>query len=147
MPMPFSDMESMEAPGRTFSAPTTLSFSSSVMAFTPVALLPMGRTSSSLKRMLLPFLVPTIISSLPSVIMAAISSSPSLRFWAIIPPFRILSNSSMGVFLIMPALVMRFRYFPSSHSGNSVVTFSPSLRFSRLTMAVPLAVRPASGIR
>ena len=67
---------------------------------------------------------------------------------AIKPALRRLANSSSAVFLIKPPFVAMTRYLPSLWRGSGIiaVTFSPPVSWSRLTMAVPRAVRPASGI-
>ena len=56
--------------------------------------------------------------------------------------------SPIGVFFTMPSFVAMNRYLPASNSrmGMMAVIFSPGMSWSRFTMAVPLAVRPASGI-
>ena len=143
LPMPFSVMESTVMPGAMRFTSITSSPSSSVMALTPIDL-----TSPSLKRRHLPSRVPMSRSSSPFESSTLISSSPSLRFWAIMPPLRMLSKSLMGVFFITPSFVASTRYSPSVSlsTGNTAVIFSPPASCSRFTIAVPLAVREASGM-
>ncbi len=77
------------------------------------------------------------------------SSSSSRSTSAIRPALRRLVNSESAVRLMMPFLVAITRKCPATFSagtGSMAVTFSPPSSCSRLTMAVPRAVRPASGI-
>ena len=127
---------------------TITSPSSSFMERTPMVSLPMGRTSSSEKRMHLPALDAMSISSRPPVSCTLISSSPSLSEMAILPPRRMLSNCVMGVFLISPIRVAIIRLpLPRASSLTGIIadTVSPSPRESRLTIALPRAARAASG--
>ena len=64
------------------------------------------------------------------------------------PPLRMLSKSDRGVFLMTPWRVAKTRYSPWAWAvtGKMAVTFSPAWSCSRFTMAVPLALRPASGM-
>ena len=109
LPMPFSVIAIMQESFTTGHISTTRSSSSSLMARTPAAFLPIARTSCSLKRMLMPFAVPMMNSSSPAESATEISSSPSRRFWAIMPPLRMFENSETWVFLIMPFLVQSTR--------------------------------------
>ena len=85
--------------------PTTQSPSLSVRALTPRAVRPMARTSFSLKRIAMPFLVATSRSSLPLVRRTQHSSSPSSKSMAITPPLRVVWNAESGVRLMTPLRV------------------------------------------
>ena len=78
----------MSLPASATTMPITSSPSSRVMALTPRAVLPIERASCSLKRMLMPFSVARMMSSLPPVIFTHASSSPSSRLMAIRPLLR-----------------------------------------------------------
>src|SRR5882724_3778373 len=79
----------MLTPSCTTSAAMTSSPSSSSMPFTPPAPRPIGRTSSSEKRMIMPSLVAIMTSRWPSVRRAVITRSSSSRPIAWIPPARV----------------------------------------------------------
>ena len=87
------------------------------------------------------------MSSAPLVVMTPTSSSPSRRLMAMKPSRRDLSYSEKVVFLTWPALVAKSRY---RSVGNSLVSMRAWMRSSgssgsRLTMAVPRAVRSLRG--
>ena len=109
---------------------------------------PVGRTSCSLKRMLIPWLVTRMISFVPSVVFTSISSSSSCKPIAIRPVFLMFLKADITVFFTVPFFVTIMRLSSSLNSliGITDVTFSPGTRFSRLIIAVPRAVLPASGI-
>jgi hypothetical protein len=67
---------------------TTCSPSARRMPRTPVAVRPIGRTSSSAKRTALPLLANSITSRLPSVMSTLTRASPSSRLIAILPRCR-----------------------------------------------------------
>ena len=115
---------------------------------TPMDARPVARTSVSWKRIHIPCLVTRNISLLLSVIFTSISSSSSLRLIAVSPFFLTLENSIRGVFFTIPVLVTINRFLSSLYSriGIIAVIFSPGASGKRGTIAVPLAVRPASGI-
>ena len=79
------------------------------MPRTPAAVRPIGRTSSSLKRMVMPLRLTMKMSSLPLVSMTRTSSSPSLRLMAMMPSRRDESYSSNAVFLTVPLRVAKNR--------------------------------------
>ena len=73
---------------RATSTDTTSSPGRSFMPRTPAAARPIGRTSSSLKRIVMPLRLTMKMSSLPSVTMTRTSSSPSRRLRAMRPSRR-----------------------------------------------------------
>ena len=83
---------------------------------------------------------------LPSVAQAEISSSPSSMFSARRPFLRMLRMMSRFRRLTVPFLVERNRYCTPSVSCSMHTTRSPGTVGRMLTMFVPLAARPASGI-
>ena len=85
--------------------PITSSPSASVIAFTPRAVRPMGRTSLSLNRIAMPLRVATTSSRSPSVRRTQASSSPSSSESAITPPLRAVWNAESSVRLIVPPRV------------------------------------------
>ncbi len=87
-PNPRSETVMMELPSVGISIPTTWSSSSMRMPMTPVAVRPMERTSSSLKRMAMPLRVPRKISWAPLVCLTSMSSSPASTLMAMMPPVR-----------------------------------------------------------
>src|SRR6476659_6590036 len=91
--------------GVIVSIPMTQLPSSSVMPLTPYAVRPMGRTSLSEKRMVMPCFVPRSISRWPSVTCTPMSLSPSSSPSAIMPPCRGLLYAESSVFLMRPFLV------------------------------------------
>ncbi len=101
----------------TGTAPITLSPSISFMAKTPPAANPMGRTSSSAKRMPCPWAVQTMISCEPSVWNALTTSSPSSRPMRMPLP-RMLLMSSAARRLILPRRVTSDRN-PAAPSSES----------------------------
>ncbi|KOR26411.1 hypothetical protein ND00_06350 [Clostridium sp. L74] len=148
LPKPFSLIDSNASSSITTSTDTAISSSLNVIALTPVAVLPIGLTSSSLNLMQYPFCVTIIISLFPLVIFTSISSSSSLKFIAINPPFLIEEYLAISVFLIIPFLVHIIKCFIPSISFNPITAcifslFSIGIRF---IIFVPLAVLPASGI-
>ena len=116
---------------------------------TPAASRPIGRTSDSWKRAILPSAVASTTSSSPDETPTQARSSPSLTVMARMPVERTRSNCSMGVFLMMPRRVAMTRLWPFSKSGvvstartrSPVSTWTPS----RLMIGMPLAWRLASG--
>ncbi len=77
------------------------------MPRTPAAVRPIGRTSSSGKRMIMPSLVESSTSRWPSVRRAAITSSPSSSVMAWMPPARGCENAESSVFFTLPCLVAK----------------------------------------
>ena len=128
--------------------PITSSSSSKRIPITPMDTRPVVLTSFSLKRMHIPFLVTRKISCLSSVAFTSMSSSPSFSTIAWSPFLRTLPYSTIGVFFTIPSLVAIKRYWSSLNSlmGIMAVIFSPGWSCRRFTIAVPRAVRPASGI-
>ena len=118
------------------------------MPLTPIEALLVALTSCSLNLIDIPLRVTIIICSSSSASLAFTSSSPSRSSTAINPPFRILLYSLSSVFLIIPLLVPIIRYLLSSKPlmGITVATFSSGCSCNRFTIAIPLAVLPASGI-
>jgi len=118
------------------------------MDFTPIDARPIGRMWRSLKRIAMPLRLPSRISSSPLVKSTPISSSPSFKLMAIKPFLRRFANSLYGVFLIMPSRVAITRLCSpvAPGTGTMHVTFSSDAIWMRLIIAVPRAVRPASGI-
>ena len=79
------------------------------MPRTPAAARPIGRTSASLKRMVMPLRLTMKMSSLPPVTMTFTSSSPSCRFKAMRPSRRDVSYSLKVVFFTVPLRVAKNR--------------------------------------
>ena len=129
------------------SIPITLSSSSSLIPITPCAVLPTGLTSFSSNVMLIPFFVTITTLSSPSVSLTSINSSSSFNVIANNPVFLAELYSVSAVFFISPFLVPINKYFPSEKLliGITADIFSPESRLNKLTIAVPLAVLPASG--
>ena len=117
---------------------------------TPAASRPIGRTSVSWKRAILPMAVAMMTSSWPVATSTQASSSSSSRVIAMIPVERTFSNCSSGVFLTMPRRVASTRYVPALKSGRVIVAIgtSPASTWTpgRLMIGMPLAWRLASGI-
>ena len=88
---------------------------------TPAAGRPIGRTSSSGKRAILPWAVATITSSLPVATSTQASSSSGAMVMAMIPLLRTFSNCSSGVFLTTPLRVAMTRNLPALKSGSVIV--------------------------
>ena len=131
----------------TISMPTTsLPFCKSI-PLTPLAVLPMSLTSSSLNLMPSPFFVPMSISFLPSVRPTATRLSPLSIDTAMMPPALGLLNAESAVFFITPIFVHITTYLPSSNfeTGSMVVSFSSVESWRRLIIAFPFACLPASG--
>ena len=76
---------------------------------TPPAGRPIGRTSVSWNRAILPSAVAMMMSSCPVAVSTQASSSSSSRVIAMIPLERTFSNCSSGVFLTIPRRVARTR--------------------------------------
>jgi len=83
----------------------TSSPSGSRMPRTPAAVRPIGRTSSSRKRIALPPDVQSMTSRVPSVIATPTSLSPGSRPTAMMPADRGRENAESGVFLTVPVAV------------------------------------------
>ena len=146
--MPFSETTRRLSPWLCICIPMTSSSSSNRIPMTPMDTRPVTLTSVSLKRIHIPLRVTSRISWLLSVAFTSISSSPSRSTMACSPFLRTCSYSTIGVFLTMPFLVAMNRYLSSLNSrmGIMAVIFSSGISWRRFIMAVPLAVRPASGI-
>ncbi len=147
LPYPFSVIVKTSVFSRTIVASTTLSPLSKLIDFTPIDERPVSRISCSWNLIHLPPVDAMIISLSPSVCIAPISSSPSCNLIAILPLLWILSNSARSVFLIKPFLVASTKYpiLPVA-SGKMAFILSPSAKFNKLTIALPLAVFEPSGI-
>ncbi len=146
--MPFSEAISRESPWVFNCMPTISSPWPKFMPMTPMDARPVGRTSLLWKWMHMPCLVTKKISLSASTTFTSISSSSSFKLMAMRPFLRTLAKSSKGVFLTIPDLVTMNKFFSSTYSlmGIMAVIFSPGSNCSKFTMAVPLAVRLASGI-
>ena len=130
------------------SIPITTSSLSSLIPITPWAILPIGLTSFSSNVILIPFLVTNTTLSSPSVNLTAINSSSSFNVIAWSPVFLAELYSFRAVFFINPFFVAINKYFPSAKFWIGIIAdiFSPGSKLNKLTIAVPLAVLPASGI-
>ena len=130
------------------SIPITVSSSSKRIPSTPCADLPTGLTSFSSNVIQSPFSVTNTTLSWPSVNLTSISSSSSFNVIANNPVFLLELYSCNGVFFINPFFVAINRYLLSSKSeiGITAEIFSPASKLNKFTIAVPLAVLPASGI-
>ena len=115
---------------------------------TPLAVLPMGRTSLSAKRIALPLLLTSITSLLPSVIAVPTSSSPSSSSMALRPTLRWRAKLSRAVFFTVPlAVAMNTKWFSVySLTGSILVIRSFSSSGRILMMGLPLDVLLATGI-
>ena len=135
----------MVLPSSSASIDTTASSFARFIALTPLAVLPISLTCSSLNLIACPSLVPMNISFEPSVSLVAMSSSPSSRPSAIMPPERILENDCRSVFFITPYFVAMTINLPSANSftGRNAVIFSSCVRFKIFTIAFPFAAAPA----
>ena len=89
----------------------------------------------------------TTLSS-PSVNLTSINSSSSFNVIDRSPVFLAELYSTRLVFFIIPFFVANNKYFPSAKFCIGIIAdiFSPLLRLNKFTIAVPLAVLPASGI-
>ena len=126
--------------------PTTKSSFLTLMPMTPLACLPITRTSSSLNRIPCPLEVPRIIVSPPELNAQKTNSSPSFKVTARIPVLRIFANPFAAVRLIIPLRVTITTNCSSiSRTGNNFTTCSPSCSSNKLTIARPRAIRDASG--
>src|SRR3989441_1044746 len=140
--------------------PTWSSGSSSMMR-TPQVLRPCEETSAAWKRIILPLVVTTRMSSpsrtwrivttlplRPPVLMSMIPLPPSSGPLAWRPPARGCENASSSVFSPLPCLVAKRPWppAPKSRTGTHVATASPSPSDRRFTIAFPFAWRPPSGI-
>ena len=130
------------------SIPITLSSSDNFIPITPCAVLPIGRTSFSSNVIHIPPVVTKTTLSSPSVNFTVINSSSSFNVIACNPVFLAELYSVNAVFLIKPFFVAIRRYFPSAKLfiGITAEIFSPLSKLNKLTIAVPFAVLPASGI-
>ena len=146
--MPISETMSSASPCVLSCIPIISSPSSRFMPITPIAFLPIARTSVSLKRIHIPYFVIRKISEFSSVAFTSISSSSSRSEIAASPFLRTFENSIIGVFFVIPFFVTINRCLPSANSRIGIIAeiFSPGFNCSRFTIAVPLAVLPASGI-
>src|ERR1035438_8243960 len=90
------------------------------MPRTPWAWRPIGRTFSSSKRIALPSCVARKTIWLPSVQLAATSSSSFSMAMALMPIDRTLLKSFNGVFLTVPLRVAKKTYLPSSSRSRTV---------------------------
>ena len=88
------------------------------------------------------------MSFLLFVDLTSISSSFSLSVIAAIPDFLTFTYSVILVFLTIPFLVVMNKYLSFLYFliGITAVIFSSGISCNKLTIAVPLAVRPDSGI-
>ncbi len=102
LPKPFSDAISTRPCGSGMISEMTCSPSGILMPRTPEALRPIGRTSSSAKRMALPSVVHSMTSRKPSVSDTPTSLSPSSRSTAMMPAVRGRENAASDVFLTVP---------------------------------------------
>ena len=109
LPKPLAETKTRSRPGSTTSIPTTRSFGASLIAPTPAAWRPIGRTWSSLKRIDLPPAVTTMMSCLPLLMRTQASSSLSSIPSAISPLERTAANWLSGVRLIFPLRVASTR--------------------------------------
>ena len=151
LPKPFSVIARSVAPfppDITDSIPITSSSSSSLIPITPCETLPIGRTSFSSNVIHIPSRVTSTTLSSPSVSLTVISSSSSLSVIPCNPVLLAELYSTRAVFFINPFFVAINKYLPSAKFwiGITADTFSPASRLNRFTIAVPLAVLPASGI-
>ena len=108
------------------------------MPRTPVAVLPIGRTSSTLNWIVLPSLVARNTLSLSPVNNVVTISSLSFKLSAIIPLLPLL-NSIVLTRLTTPNLVAKKIDFVSSFSGSvkNDAIFSFSSKFKRLEICLP----------
>ena len=94
------------SPGRgRISIPTRLSSPANLMPITPAATIPIGRTSSSLKRIAMPEDVASRTWFFPLLIRTQPSWSPSLTLANVNKLAEGPGSSTMAVFLIIPCLV------------------------------------------
>ena len=95
-----------------------------------------------------PFLVTSTILFFPFDNLTSINSSSSFNVIAINPVFLSVLYSFNGVFFTNPFLVFIIKYSASAKLFNGITAaiFSPGSNCSKLTIAVPFAVLPASGI-
>ncbi len=118
------------------------------MPRTPAAARPMGRTSSSLKRMVWPERLTMKMSSPVVVSMTRTNSSPSRRLRAMMPSRRDESYSVNTVRLTWPSRVAKNKKRSPTNVRVSMMAriVSPATSGSRLTMGMPFAVRSLSGM-
>jgi len=149
-PNPFSVIASNVAvlSTRIDSIPITQSSLSSLIPITPWEALPIGLTSFSLNVIDIPSFVTRTTLSSPSVNLTAINSSSSFNVIDKSPVFLAELYSDKLVFLMIPFFVANNKYLPSAKFCIGIIAdiFSPLLKLNKLTIAVPLAVLPASGI-
>ena len=109
----------------------------------------MERTSFSSKHTDIPSFVAMIILQPPSVCKTVISSSPSSSESALMPLERMFLNRLCAVRLTVPLRVTNMRKLSSSMPLPAIMalTFSPGSMGMMLTMLLPRAVLPASGMR
>ena len=149
LPKPFCVATRILVPlRRRFTAPTTLSPLPSRIPRTPAAERPIGRISSSWKRMASPFCVPMTISCVASVNLTSVSWSPFFKFAATIPFRRGLLNSDRTTFFTMPCSVNIKTKCASSNSFTAIndAIFSFGSLSITLLIDFPFAVLPPSGI-
>ena len=148
-PKPFCVATRMDVPlRRKFTAPITLSPLPSRIPRTPAAERPIGRISSSWKRIARPFCVPITISCVASVSFTSVSWSPFFRFAAIIPLRRGLLNSERTTFFTNPCSVNIKTKCASSNSLTAIneAIFSFGSLSITLLIDFPFVVLPPSGI-
>ena len=130
--------------------PITWSFAARLIPLTPLAVLPIERTSFSSNKMHCPSFVTRIIFLVPSVTLTPISSSSSSSVSALKPFLLILEKSIMLVFFTIPFFVDINNLFSSLRTplvtGIIALIFSSGIRLRRLITAVPLDVLELSGI-
>ncbi len=146
LPKPFSVADS-SMPSPTMVSAMTSWPSGSLMPLTPAAPRPIGRTSSSLKRIALPWLATSMISRLPSVIATLTSRSSLRRSMAMMPLDLGRENRFSAVFLTVPPLVAMKTNASSSKSriGSTALIRSPSSSGRRFTIGLPREPRLACG--
>ena len=118
------------------------------MPLTPLPVLPIGRASFSENRIENPFSVANRISLSPSHSSAPIKRSPSSMVKPITPPCLGLLYDINEVFFTIPRSVATITNLSSSNSRTDKILAmdSPSCKFKRLAIDLPLAILLTSGI-